>query len=285
MRDPIGQGEARAKRDQVGFAMHQNPVEGTLHRRHDLLGTRWRALGDEDVPYRGEDRRPRRHLQRGVDQGRQLESEGASAEGKTLDDENLRLEPRQGGENEIAPANRERLIDRASVRIDDGLEAGIARARRWKLKDLNAARFHDFLQREPAGEDRRGNSNAVERLGERDDPLPMADAEEVLHMEEHARAHHRCLRFSKMRRRISSSRSLATSISCSATMRAAAAAPNARHSGAEAMSSANAAPKAMRSPGGVKRPVSPSATISGTPPLAPASTATPAACASRRAMP
>ena len=46
-----------------------------------------------------------------------------------------------------------------------------------------------------------------------------------------------------------------------------------------------AAAKALASPGGVSRPVIPSATIEGTPPTAPATTGRPAAWASSRAIP
>src|SRR5262249_30933954 len=116
-------------------------------------------------------------------------AERPPAERIQLDQQDVR---RQGGERleqnaaaTVAPG----VIDGAAIGIDDAGEAAVAGARRRQLDQVGAAQVqprHGLA----AGDESDGKSCAIERVGDGGGAAQMPDAQEVLHMEEDARAAH-----------------------------------------------------------------------------------------------
>ncbi len=170
------------------IAVHQHAVEIALDGGDDLGRARRIVLGDEHVAHRGDDRDARRRRLRRRDERQQLEAEGAPAEGKALDEQDVRLHIAERREDERPPPRAEGVVDRPSVGIDDRLEAGIGGARRRELHGGEGLGSDARLGR-AAGENGNVEAARLHRTGDRSGAPPMSDAEQMLDMEEDAAPH------------------------------------------------------------------------------------------------
>src|SRR5436305_14543657 len=98
----------------------------------------------------------------------------------------MRAEAVEGSEDEVATLCTERVVDGAPVLVDDGLEPGIAGACRRQLDGGEPGVILVALLPAAAGEHRHRQPGALHCRGERGGAPPMADAEEMLDMEEDA---------------------------------------------------------------------------------------------------
>ena len=77
------------------------------------------------------------------------------------------------------------IVDRPARRIDDGSKAAVACARRRQLHELGAAEI-EVRYRLAAGHEDDGQPVALEAVGDGGGPAQMADAQQMLDVEEDA---------------------------------------------------------------------------------------------------
>lgn len=88
-----------------------------------------------------------------VEQGQQLETDLAAAEGEGLDDDDIGFRPAEGVEQSLAAHRLEGRIDRTAFAIDKAGETGIAGCDRRQRDMLEAGR-REAVHGHAAGDDR-----------------------------------------------------------------------------------------------------------------------------------
>ncbi len=133
------------------------------------------GAGDDGVPLTANGRQQRQ----------ELEAHGAPAEGKGLDQQDVRLEPGGNGEELIAPRRLVGLREGAAVGMEQQAHGIGGDADRRQLDGLDAGRRREAGRR--AAFDERGlDASLDEARGDPADARQMADAKQMLHVDQRA---------------------------------------------------------------------------------------------------
>ena len=167
--------------------MHEDAVEpsaGKLCHLAAALG----GLANHRVAHGADDPGALLCRPRGLEQRHQLEAELPATEGELLDDEDVRTEGlelgQQPGEAMVAPG----VVDGTAGVVHDLGEARVRRGRR-RQKDAGAAEKVDALDRRAAEDDGDVEPGFAHRLCQDRSALQVADAEQMLDIEHHSPGH------------------------------------------------------------------------------------------------
>ena len=114
-----------------------------------------------------------------------IEAHLAAAEGKGLDDHDVRPGLAEGGQQHVAAARLEGVVDRSAVQVGEAGEAGVARDHR-RQRDMADAGAGKAGNRRAAGDHRHVEAVGAKRLRDPAGAGEVADAEQVLDVEEDA---------------------------------------------------------------------------------------------------
>ncbi len=161
--------------------MDQDPVDQPAHHGHGLGDALGLALGHQNVAQRdGGGQAPRLG---GLEQRQQLEGELAPAEGKHLDQDQIRVLDLEGGEQQSPAPVAPDIVDRPPVLVEDRGEMHIGRHRGRQLDQL-ARPDVDLARRRPAGDEPQVEARRLDRPGDEGGAAQMADAQEMLDVEQ-----------------------------------------------------------------------------------------------------
>ncbi|ENN85039.1 hypothetical protein RHSP_57688 [Rhizobium freirei PRF 81] len=196
--DGCGQGKSLFQPDEMRIAVNENTIEVIAKQPHGLLVPARLLLLLQNIAYRRIEPRLAIGLGNGIEQGQQLKAHLPPPEGKGFNDDDVRLGLPKRFEQKLAAARQKRLVDRVAGLVGKSGKAGAAGDHR-RQRDGGHVAARKAIHGNATGDDRHLAAVLRHGAGDAAGPRQMADAEQMLNVEEYAQGVGTCDRHADFR--------------------------------------------------------------------------------------